>query len=49
MDHSKVCGMANENVKGKTRKLLEGNKGVGKEDLASKSINLKGKVDEFYS
>ena len=44
MDHSNVCGIINQNVKGKSLKLLE-----GKDDLAPKCINLKGKVSEFYS
>lgn len=44
MDHSKVCGIINQNVKGETLKLLE-----GKDDLEPKCINLKGKVSEFYS
>ena len=43
MDHSKVCGIINQNVKGETLKLLE-----GKDDLEPKFINLKGKVSEFY-
>ena len=44
VDHSNVCGIINQNVKGETLKLLE-----GKDDLAPKFINLKGKVSEFYS
>ena len=48
MDHSKVCGIINQNVKGETMKILEGNKEVGNDDLAQKIINLKGKVNEFY-
>lgn len=37
------CVDYNVNVKGETLKLLE-----GKDDLAPKFINLKGKVSEFY-
>lgn len=35
-------------MKGKTRKLVEGNKGVGKDDLGPKIINPKEKFGEFY-
>lgn len=43
-----MCGIINQKVKGKTVKLLEGNKGAGKDYLGPKMINLKGKVEEFY-
>lgn len=43
-----MCGIINRKVKGKAVKLLEGNKGSGKDYLGPKMINLKGKVEEFY-
>lgn len=48
MDHSRGVWVYRSKYGSKTKKFLEENKGVGKDYLGPKIINLKGKVDEFY-